>query len=89
MFHPPGECPACGAMVHRGARACPDCGADDRSGWRDDAAHDGLDLPDGSFDYAAFVREEFGRGPARPRGVAPLWWITGLVLVVLLVWYLL
>ncbi|MBX3737675.1 MAG: zinc ribbon domain-containing protein [Candidatus Didemnitutus sp.] len=50
-FQSPSECPVCGAAVPRGARACPECGADERSGWNeDDARYDGLDLPDEAFD---------------------------------------
>jgi hypothetical protein len=80
-FHPPGDCPVCGAAVQARSRACPDCGADERSGWRGEDAGDGLDLPDESFDYDAFVQEEFGGAPAAPRGIRPLWWIIGIVLV--------
>lgn len=47
----PSECPVCGAVVPRGARACPECGADERSGWNeDDTRYDGLDLPDEAFE---------------------------------------
>jgi hypothetical protein len=50
-FIPPEECPVCGETVPPGARACPGCGADERSGWNDEATrHDGLDLPDEAFD---------------------------------------
>jgi hypothetical protein len=39
--------------VPRTARACPECGADERSGWNeDDARYDGLDLPAEAFDDA-------------------------------------
>lgn len=48
---PPSECPVCGEAVPRGTRACPGCGADERSGWNEEAArYDGLDLPDEAFD---------------------------------------
>lgn len=64
-FTPPGECPVCGEDVPRGARACPGCGADERSGWDEDAArYDGLDLPDSAFDDGA---------PSRPVRRAPAW----------------
>jgi hypothetical protein len=50
-FIPPTECPVCGVDVPRGAKACPGCGADERSGWDDDATrYDGLDLPDHAYD---------------------------------------
>lgn len=43
----PEICPVCGGEVPPGARACPECGADERSGWNEeDARYDGLDLPD-------------------------------------------
>ena len=43
---PPTECPVCGEAVPRTALACPGCGADERSGWNEEAArYDGLDLP--------------------------------------------
>jgi predicted nucleic acid-binding Zn ribbon protein len=50
-FATPSECPVCGETVPRGARACPGCGADERSGWDQDATrYDGLDLPDTAYD---------------------------------------
>lgn len=68
-FVPPSECPVCGAAVPRNARACPECGADERSGWNeDDARYDGLDLPDEAFDDGA----QQSRSPVR-RGANPLW----------------
>jgi endogenous inhibitor of DNA gyrase (YacG/DUF329 family) len=44
-------CPVCGEDVPRGALACPECGADHNSGWRENAeSYDGIDLPE-EFDY--------------------------------------
>lgn len=49
-FSPPETCPVCGESVPRGAAACPGCGADERTGWNEDATrYDGLDLPDEAF----------------------------------------
>lgn len=51
QFITPAECPVCGEEVPRGAKACPGCGADERSGWNDDdAIYDGLDLPGHAYD---------------------------------------
>lgn len=43
---PPPECAQCGATLSRQARACPECGADERTGWREADVYDGLDLPE-------------------------------------------
>lgn len=66
------------------AKACPECGADEKSGWNPDAT-DGLDLPENDFNYEEFVAGEFGNG--RPRSRARLWWI--LIAVLLLVAFVL
>lgn len=68
----PEVCPVCGEQVPAGAPACPECGADERSGWREDVA-DGLDLPAEDFDYDDFVKKEFGP-EVRPAGIAWVWW---------------
>ncbi len=50
-FIPPTECPVCGDDVPRGAKSCPGCGADERTGWNEEATrYDGLNLPDDAFD---------------------------------------
>jgi hypothetical protein len=46
----PRECPICGTALNPSAKACPECGADERTGWNEDATrYDGLDLPDEAF----------------------------------------
>ena len=75
-------CPVCGDEVSPNAKACPECGACDKSGWRVDAqAEDGLNLPDEDFDYGRFVDEEFGRGPKKS---LPKWFWAVVAAVVLL-----
>jgi uncharacterized membrane protein YvbJ len=83
---PPEICPNCGADVPRNARACPECGADEKSGWSDDAYASSLGIPEEKFDYDEFVKEEFGAGTRRikPKGIHWIWWVTAVVLLVLL-----
>jgi hypothetical protein len=80
----PDVCPVCSQDVPRGALACPECGADHNSGWREDAeSYDGLDLPESDFDYDEFVRKEFGSTSAfKPAGIKSIWCITAIVLLV-------
>jgi len=81
---PPDECAQCGAAIPRRAHACPECGADERTGWRETSIYDGLDLPD-----SAWSEDQSGDVPSRRlrriNGVAWPWWIAGLVLVALLI----
>ena len=76
-------CPNCGAEVPANARACPECGSDEQTGWSDDAASGGIDLPGEPFDYDDFVKREFGKPGPVPRGVHWFWWVVavGLILV--------
>jgi hypothetical protein len=70
----PDNCPVCGEDVPRGAAACPECGADHLSGWREDAdTTGGLDLPDEEFNYDEFVKKEFGN-EVKPEGISWAWW---------------
>jgi hypothetical protein len=82
---PPEICPNCGALVPPKARACPECGADDETGWSDRAAAQRLGLPDDEFDYDEFVKEEFSDesrvNRLRPRGISWFWWIVALVVL--------
>jgi hypothetical protein len=78
----PEICPNCGAEVPRKARACPECGADEATGWSEEARASGLDLPDENFDYNDFVKREFGEKSPVARGVAWYWWVVALALAV-------
>ena len=81
----PEICPVCGEEVPRNALACPDCGADHLSGWREDAdIYGGADLPDEGFDYDEYVEREFGTS-YKPAGIKPIWWITAALVVVVFV----
>ena len=83
---PPEECANCGATIPRGAKACPECGADERTGWRDNDAtrYDGLDLPEEAF--ADDEGEKEKPTPAAPRvnGIAWYWWVVGVALLVIM-----
>jgi hypothetical protein len=69
----------------RHARACPECGSDEQTGWSEESHSDGLALPEESFDYQDFVKREFeSKGPV-PRGVHWFWWAVAVALLVGLV----
>jgi hypothetical protein len=97
VFKPPGQCPACGEWVPRGALACDDCGACAKSGWKKDedgVDYDGLDLPDDDedFDYDDFVKREFGQdGDGRPALTKEQMWklVAAILLAVMVLGYLL
>jgi hypothetical protein len=73
-------------LVPERARACPECGADEETGWSERAYAQRLGLPDDEFDYGAFLQEEFGseKKQLRPHGVSRFWWIVGIVLLAVL-----
>jgi hypothetical protein len=75
----PDICPNCGAEIPEKARACPDCGADEKTGWSDKAKYDSLGIPDESFDYEEFVKQEFGETKPKPKS-SILWLIIAVLL---------
>ena len=81
------ECPNCGAEVPPGARACPECGSDEQTGWSETARTDGLGLPEESFDYEDFVQREFGQQKVVPRGIRWYWWVVAVLLLVAFAWW--
>jgi uncharacterized membrane protein YvbJ len=80
----PETCPNCGAKVPRGAKACPECGSDEETGWSQAAVASGLDLPEEEFDYNDFVKREFEEKTPKPRGVAWFWWVVAVIVFALL-----
>lgn len=85
----PDECANCGATIPRGAKACPECGADERTGWRENDAtrYDGLDLPESAFEDDEAPARAISRRPPtrRVNGIAWYWWVVGVALALALV----
>ncbi len=77
----PDTCPNCGADLPRKAKVCPECGSDEKTGWSEQTATDGLDLPDESFDYNDYVKREFGGGAPRQRDLHWVWWVVAVLLI--------
>jgi uncharacterized membrane protein YvbJ len=82
---PPEICPHCGAVVPPRAKACPECGSDEQTGWSEDTASTEADLPDDHFDYEKFVEREFGGKKAVPEGIHWIWWVAGIILIIALI----
>ena len=80
---PPAECANCGASIPRHAKACPECGADERTGWRETSVYDDLDLPESA--WSGDNDTEKKPQTARVNGVPWYWWTAGVVLLLLLV----
>ena len=78
----PEVCPNCGASVPRNARACPQCGSDEQTGWSEDTHADGLDLPEEKFDYDDFVEREFGTKKPKPHGIHWFWWVIAILVLI-------
>ncbi len=60
------------------AKACPECGSDESTGWSERAqsqsASDRLGIPsDEEFDYDNFVKEEFGEKKPEKSGMKLFW----------------
>jgi hypothetical protein len=83
----PEVCANCGADIPRNAKACPECGADEETGWSH-ATAEGLDLPDEEFNYEEFVKHEFGgekKSPV-PHGIRWFWWVVAVLLLASFLW---
>ena len=82
-------CPVCGATVPAKARACPECGSDEKTGWSDNTIYDdtGIEDPD-EFDYEDWKRREGVRG-ASPSGRQKMIWLAAVVMLLLFIFLLL
>jgi hypothetical protein len=80
----PDTCPNCGADVPTKAKACPECGSDEKTGWSDDANASRLGLSDEEFDYEGFVKATFEPPRLKPLGISWHWWLTAILLIILL-----
>ena len=92
-------CPGCDREVRVGSRGCPYCHPPAkrrkrpkatakriRRSWEGTAAGDGLDLPDDDdFDYDDFIAREFGGKASRRHRLKWYWWLTGVLLLALIV----
>jgi len=77
----PSHCANCGAVIPARAKACPECGADERTGWAEQSIYDGLDLPEESFSDESIDAEATA---ARERGrQVTQWFWRGVGLLVL------
>ena len=77
-------CPACGAEVPAKAKACPECGSDEKTGWSDNTIYDGTGIEDPEeFDYEDWKRRELGR---RKPSVGWVWWLVGVALFIFFLW---
>jgi len=74
-------CPVCGADVPRKARACPDCGACEKSGWSQNQYLDGLNLPGEGFDDGAYHARELGYG-SRKTPMQRFWLVVTIIIIV-------
>jgi hypothetical protein len=81
----PDECAQCGGDIPRRAKACPHCGADERTGWREASVYDGMEFPDDeNGEDAADERKSAGK----ERGGLPWYWTAvALVCLILAVLY--
>jgi hypothetical protein len=76
-------CPNCGADLPPKAKACPECGSDEKTGWSEVAYTSDLDLPlsDEEFNYDKYVEKEFGAPKRMANGLHWFWWVVAVVLL--------
>ncbi len=84
----PEECANCGATIPRQAKACPECGADERTGWRENehTRYDGVALPESAWSETGESQPE---RKLSVNGLPWYWWAVAAGLLLLLGWSLL
>jgi RNA polymerase subunit RPABC4/transcription elongation factor Spt4 len=88
MPHDDFICPVCGAEVPAKAKACPECGSDEKTGWSDKTIYDGTGIEDPEdFDYEDWKRREGVAGHRSRREW--LIWIVAVLALGLMVFLLL
>ena len=80
----PTECANCGASIPRAAKACPDCGADERTGWRAQSVYDHIGLTDDVWTVEGSPENSPSRSE-QVNGVAWYWWCVAAALLALIV----
>ncbi len=81
-------CPVCGAGVPAKAKACPECGSDEKTGWSENTVYDGTGIEEPEdFDYDEYLKKEFGQQPVRSRWEW-FWWVVAVVVLAAIVWLL-
>ena len=84
----PETCPNCGAEVPPDAVACPECGADDETGWNDRAQTQRLGISDpDDFSAEEYLRNEVDTPVDRPRSL--FWWAVAVAVLIGFAWLLL
>ena len=88
MSHDDFICPVCGTEVPAKAKACPECGSDEKTGWSDKTIYDGtgIEAPE-DFDYEDWKR----RDGVTARRIRREWtiWIVAVLALGLMVFLLL
>jgi predicted nucleic acid-binding Zn ribbon protein len=72
----PETCANCGTAIPPNARACPECGADERTGWAEQSIYDGLDLPEADDEH-----DQANRSRQRRQTQRLLWGAVGVLLI--------
>lgn len=87
MSQAPDECGQCGAAIPRGALACPECGADEETGW--DA--NPWEQDPGEMEVPELYHEEGERPPIFENETWTKPWVllVAVVVLVVMLWFLL